>query len=176
MARIFVIILVLLCVGTGIFAYFFYQDKQKVSKITTFEECATLYPVMESYPEQCTTPEGKHFTKNIGNELEYSEQILISTPRPNEKIKSPLKITGKAKGNWFFEGSFPAELHDGNGAILGTGVMIAEDDWMTEEFVDFAGVITYTLPETKEGTLILKNDNPSGLPENQKELKIPVKF
>lgn len=176
MARISVIILVVLCVGAGIFAFFKYEEKQKVSQINSFEECAALYPVMESYPPQCITPDEKHFTQNIGNELEYSEEILISTPRPNQTIKNPLKIQGKAKGNWFFEGSFPAELHDGNGKILGTGIMKTDSDWMTEEFVDFAGVIKYTLPEAKEGTLILKNDNPSGLPENQKELKIPVKF
>lgn len=176
MARIFVIILVFLCVGAGIFAFFKYEEKQKVSQINSFEECAKLYPVMESYPPQCVTPDEKHFTQNIGNELELREEILVSTPRPNAAIKSPLKIQGKAKGNWFFEGSFPAELHDGDGSVLGTGVIKAEGDWMSEEFVDFTGDITYTLPKAKEGTLILKNDNPSGLPENQKELKIPVKF
>lgn len=33
------------------------------SSINSFEECAEHYPIMESYPEQCATPDGKHFTK-----------------------------------------------------------------------------------------------------------------
>ncbi len=33
--------------------------------VNSFEECAELYPVMESYPEQCNTPDGKHFTNPI---------------------------------------------------------------------------------------------------------------
>ncbi|MFA6492629.1 MAG: hypothetical protein WCV58_00565 [Patescibacteria group bacterium] len=31
--------------------------------VTNFEECAKLYPVIETYPEQCKTPDGKSFTK-----------------------------------------------------------------------------------------------------------------
>jgi hypothetical protein len=31
--------------------------------VTSFDECAKLYPVVETYPEQCKTPDGKSFTK-----------------------------------------------------------------------------------------------------------------
>lgn len=31
--------------------------------VENFEECAKLYPIMETYPEQCRTPDGKNFTK-----------------------------------------------------------------------------------------------------------------
>jgi hypothetical protein len=34
--------------------------------ITTFEECAAAgYQVMESYPRQCSTPDGKFFVETI---------------------------------------------------------------------------------------------------------------
>lgn len=33
--------------------------------VNSFEECVKFYPVMESYPEQCNTPDGKHFTNPI---------------------------------------------------------------------------------------------------------------
>ena len=37
-----------------------------VSAISTFEECAAAgYPVMESYPEQCATPDGRTFIRDI---------------------------------------------------------------------------------------------------------------
>ena len=41
--------------------------------ITTFEECAQAgYPILESYPEQCRTPDGRSFTRIVessGTEL-----------------------------------------------------------------------------------------------------------
>ncbi len=37
-------------------------------EIDSFADCvAAGYPVMESYPEQCRTPEGKHFTRDISD-------------------------------------------------------------------------------------------------------------
>ena len=39
--------------------------EKPVPVVNSFEECAELYPVMESYPEQCNTPDGKHFTNPI---------------------------------------------------------------------------------------------------------------
>lgn len=37
--------------------------------VTNFEECAEAgYPVMESYPRQCRTPDGKNFTEDTGAE------------------------------------------------------------------------------------------------------------
>jgi hypothetical protein len=35
----------------------------KVGAFHSFEDCAAKYPVMESYPEQCRTPDGRIFTK-----------------------------------------------------------------------------------------------------------------
>jgi len=40
--------------------------------ITSFDECAAKYPVLESYPEQCNTPDGKHFVREIS--------VATSTP------------------------------------------------------------------------------------------------
>lgn len=41
----------------GIVAY----NIQHIAAIDTFEKCAAKYPVMESYPEQCRTPDGRIF-------------------------------------------------------------------------------------------------------------------
>lgn len=36
--------------------------RQSVKEVTSFEECkAAGYPIMETYPEQCTTPDGRVF-------------------------------------------------------------------------------------------------------------------
>lgn len=106
----------------------------------------------------------------------YADEITVVTPSSNENVTSPLTITGKAKGMWYFEGSFPADLVDENGVSLGTVALTAKGDWMTEDFVDFEGKIEFTPPVGTTGKLIIKNDNPSGMPENDKTLEIPVKF
>jgi len=42
----------------------------EIFSIYSFEECAAAgYPVMESYPRQCNTPDGKHFVEEIENHL-----------------------------------------------------------------------------------------------------------
>ena len=133
---------------------------------------------MESYPRQCRTPDGTSFAEDIGNELEKADLIRVEAPRPNQVIQSSLTIEGEARGYWYFEASFPVELLDGNGnKILTTPPYImATDDWMTTEFVPFKAVIEFEAPATTHGTLVLHKDNPSGLPEHDDELRIPVRF
>ena len=118
---------------------------------------------------------------NIDEEPVYDgevvvEDIRIDNPRPNQEIESPVVLEGKARGYWFFEASFPVELVDSSGEIIAQGIATAETDWMTEEFVQFKAVLEFEKPENKKGTLILHKDNPSGLPENDDALKVPVIF
>jgi hypothetical protein len=162
-------------------AVFMLWNQKKIEEsnaaVNSFEECAAKgYPVLETYPSQCKTPSGKTFIEDIGNELEKQNLIKINSPRPNELIKSPLEIKGEARGYWFFEASFPIKLTDENGKELGTVIAQAQSDWMTEDFVPFEAKLEFQKPETKKGFLILKKDNPSGLPENDDELRVPVRF
>ncbi|MFC1687135.1 Gmad2 immunoglobulin-like domain-containing protein [Patescibacteria group bacterium] len=152
------------------------------STAMTFDECVAEQGVgggtivQESYPRKCVTPDGETFTEDIGNELEKTDQIRITSPRPNDTVNSPLTIEGEALGLWFFEGSFPITILDANGETLGSTVGQAEGNWMSENFVSFTAEITFTRPETEKGTLILSKDNPSGLNENSDELRVPVDF
>ena len=103
--------------------------------------------------------------------------IVLDEPKPNSVIFSPLKIRGKARGNWFFEASFPIVLTDWDGKIIAEYYATAKDDWMTTEFVPFEADLKFEKPSYgKNGFLILKKDNPSGLPENDNALEIPVFF
>ena len=145
--------------------------------ITNFNQCVQAgNAVMESYPRQCAAG-GKTFVENIGNELEKTDLIRIDSPRPNEVIGSPVTITGEARGTWYFEASFPVEIVDANGGVIAQGIAMAQSDWMTEEFVPFSATLTFTAdPDayTTDATLILHKDNPSGLPEYDDALKVPV--
>lgn len=102
--------------------------------------------------------------------------IWVQAPLPNQTINSPLIITGKARGNWYFEASFPAVLLDANGKVLAQAPAQAQGEWMTTEYVPFSVTLTFAVPTTATGTLVLKKDNPSGLPEHDNELRIPVVF
>jgi hypothetical protein len=112
-----------------------------------------------------------------------ADLIQIENPAGMGVVTSPLSIKGKARGNWFFEGSAPVSLVDWDGKIIAEGVITAEGEWMTTEFVPFNGSLEFTSPYKegdeafmKRGSLIFMKDNPSGLPENDDALEIPVLF
>lgn len=156
---------------------------------TNFEECAAKYPVMESYPRQCNTPSGLHFTETVTPEEHTStdvegstiagipDLITVNAPTINSKVESPLTLTGSARGTWYFEASFPIEVRNSVGTVIATGHAEATSDWMTEDFVPFTATITFPAqPAGSTGTVVLKNDNPSGDPARDKSVVIPVTF
>ncbi|MAF20773.1 MAG: hypothetical protein CMI55_03770 [Parcubacteria group bacterium] len=147
-------------------------------EINSFADCAKAgYPVMESYPRQCRASGDKVFVEDIGNEMEKMDLIIISYPRPNQAIESPLDIEGQARGSWFFEGDFPVVLTDWDGLIIAEGYAMAQGNWMTEDFVEFKARFDFKKPQLYDnGTLILRRDNPSGLPENDDALEVPIFF
>ncbi len=105
------------------------------------------------------------------------DKIILLEPLPGATVTSPLTVRGKARGSWFFEASFPVVLTDWDGHVLGQGIAQAQGDWMTTEFVDFEAVITFTKPASQtRGLLILKKDNPSGLPQYDDSRAITVYF
>jgi hypothetical protein len=109
--------------------------------------------------------------------------ISVSSPLPGEVIETPFEIEGQARGQWYFEAEFHIVLTDWDGKIIAETNARAQDDWMTEEFVPFKATIEFESPYEegdpdfmKNGTLILRKANPSGLPENDDDLEIPIKF
>ena len=101
--------------------------------------------------------------------------IKVDLPKVDQEIKSPIKISGVAKGTWFFEGSFPINLVDSNGTVIASGLATSAKDWMTEDFIDFSSIISFEKPtSTKHAILILKKDNPSGDPDLDESIFVPV--
>ncbi len=147
------------------------------SDITSFEECvAAGNPVMESYPEQCSTPDGKHFVRDVGNRVDKMDLIQVESPLPGAEIAFPLTIEGRARGYWFFEADFPVHLEDSNGKVFYETYASADGEWMTEDFVDFTTTLDPSTVPEGPGKIVLKHSNASGLPERGDELVIPVQF
>lgn len=111
-----------------------------------------------------------------GNAKEMADLIVLDTPKPNAELQSPVEISGQARGQWYAESSFPLRLLDGNGQELVAKPVKATGDWMTQDFVPFATTLEFAQPTTATGTLMLLKDNPSGKPENDAFLRVPVKF
>lgn len=147
------------------------------STVSSYDDCvAAGYPILESYPTQCITSDGKSFTQYIGNELEKTDRITITAPRPNTSVATPLTISGTARGSWFFEASFPIMLTDTEGNVLATGTAQAQGEWTTENFVPYTATLTFSIPEAMDALLTLSKDNPSGLAENDDSLIVPVRL
>ncbi len=103
-----------------------------------------------------------------------ADLVVVSSPLPGATVPAMFTVTGQARGTWYFEASFPLEVVSASGEQLVQMPVQAQGEWMTTNFVPFSAQIT--LPATYKGAakIILRNDNPSGLPENEKRLTIPV--
>lgn len=109
----------------------------------------------------------------------YKDLIAVSLPPANGMVASPMTVRGEARGQWYFEASFPITVVDWDGVIIGEGYAQAQGDWMTTDYVPFEGTITFTVPADtpyRRGAVIFRKDNPSGLPEHDDAFELPVLF
>lgn len=132
---------------------------------------------MESHSRQCKTPDGRTYAEEISPKVSYlnssADMITVDLPFPGAVTGKHFSVIGKARGTWFFEASFPVEVLDKNGKVIAQGVAQAQGDWMTTEFVPFKADIKVPDSYTGEATLVLKKDNPSGLPEHDASISFP---
>lgn len=177
--------------------FWYMKNDTSFLDIATYEECAAAgYLSGITTSDLCSTPDGRTFSRlisspdptatstdeNSGTDSNsiggrgYEDRIRITSVSAGQEITSPLVIEGQARGSWYFEASFPVRLLDGNGQNIAQMPVQALGEWMTSEFVPFRAILTFARPSTATGTLILHNDNPSGLPENDRFISIPVRF
>ena len=101
--------------------------------------------------------------------------IIVDNIKDNQEVSSPITILGKARGNWYFEATFPVKLVDLDGNVLVSTFASAEGDWMTTDFVNFSTTLEYTKStSTNHALIVLSKDNPSGMPEFDQSIYIPV--
>jgi Immunoglobulin-like domain of bacterial spore germination len=114
-------------------------------------------------------------TTELNSNSTSSMPIVVDYPKDNQEVSSPIKITGKATGNWFFEATFPIKLVDADGNIVASTTGRALTDWATTSFVNFSAELDYNNASSSGPALIiLSNDNPSGNPDLSKSIYIPV--
>ncbi len=159
---------------------------EPVLSIRSFLDCKQAgYTISNSNPPLCTTPDGKKFTGEVTlseaplpehPSITASNSPIISSPHLDQKIASPVTITGSVVGSWYFEASFPVILTDTNGNILTQTTAQALSDWMSTSSVPFSTTLSWATTTATSGILILKKDNPSGMPEYDQQVSFPVFF
>ncbi|MDD5750630.1 MAG: GerMN domain-containing protein [Candidatus Pacebacteria bacterium] len=114
------------------------------------------------------------FTTVKGN----SDVIRLIEPLPlaNETFGSPLDIRGEARGTWYFEANFPVKILSLNGEEIAAGIASAQGNWMTGDYVPFEVKLDFLAAQDMDAILVFKKDNPSGLPDNDDQLEIPVRL
>lgn len=102
-------------------------------------------------------------------------KVILSSPIAGSKISNPVTVIGTAPGTWFSEGQLPVEILASDGTSIALVSAEAQGEWMTEKQVPFQAIVTFNT-SAKDGTLVIRKDNPSGLPENDDSFSIGVTF
>lgn len=74
------ILISLIALGIVAFLFSSYLNPKNNINISSYEDCVSAgYPVLESYPEQCNTPDGQHFVRQL-----TLEESLAGLPKKLE--------------------------------------------------------------------------------------------
>ncbi len=157
--------LAILSVGVFVFS---------AENITTFNECAEKFEIIESYPRVCFNQSNERFVEDIGTLLEKEDLIRISGLDPHKKVTNPIIIEGEARKEWFFDGTFPLRVESSDGRILGVSDAQALDEAINGDFIRFKAILHFTKGKTNSGNLILEKNNQTGDPEKNDELRMPI--
>ncbi|MFA6602408.1 MAG: Gmad2 immunoglobulin-like domain-containing protein [Candidatus Shapirobacteria bacterium] len=105
----------------------------------------------------------------------WASEVKLDTPKTSQLVKSPLEVKGAIKRNWTFEAVMTIWVLDSNKAVIGGGPVYTTLVNESDEWVSFKTSLTFN-PVGSSGFLQIKNDNPSGLPENDKIFEVPLRF
>ncbi len=102
-----------------------------------------------------------------------SARVVVTSFSAGASVPKVFTVSGRAPGPWYFEASFPIKVVDANNNFIGQGLAQAQSDWMTVSDVPFSATVTVT-GYSGPATLVLLKDNPSGMPENDDSVSIPI--
>ena len=106
--------------------------------------------------------------------LPLSARVVVTSPKPNATVGKTFVVSGQAPGPWYFEASFPIKIVDKDNNFIGQGIAQAQGEWMTVEQVTFTATVTLDGAYSGPATVVLLRDNPSGLPQYDDSVSIPI--
>lgn len=115
-------------------------------------------------------PENTIAREVLGNKSDLVSFSIL----PNSKVHGTVSYTGVIKGGYFFEGNILVNVLGANKNVLKRGNAMATGEWMTAGPVNFGGSVDFSGLQKGPAYIEIHNDNPSGLPEHDKSVLIPV--
>lgn len=153
-----------------LFVFLKKENKEQVAPQPEYSVVATDTPAA-FMPSQKVAADDKTSVKykNASDDL-----VKVSYPLILGVTNREFEIKGKARGQWFFESSARVKILNNTGKPIYEGTVTATGDALTKDYVPFIGKVK--VPEGYSGmaTLVLLNDNPSGLPENESTVSFPI--
>lgn len=145
-----IILILFLILGiAAVSGYFiFSQNQQKLAAINSFDDCAKAgYPIMESYPEQCNTPDGKHFVRELSEE--EKKKLVPPTPEPTvlDETTNWKTYTNRELG---IEFKHPQESKVLEGGSNGVDRVLIEDQNTISLLLDTGLQMTISAKPTKQ--------------------------
>ncbi len=156
-----IVIIVVLLIGA---AAFFMMRPAKVSVLSYAECVAAGYPIIETDPPQCKTPEGKTFVGFMQNATptlhpetptvvitptgtQEEANIIVSLPKSNQTVMTEggFILRGKAR---VFENVLQYRLVTDSGAVISEGTLNANSPDVGQ-FGDFEKNITTKIKDTE---------------------------
>jgi hypothetical protein len=98
---------------------------------------------------------------------------VVDAPDQNARVASPLRVSGTAPADWFFENQFPARLVDAQGNDIAQAPAYPRVNWTEPGPKGFDAELTFSVAAETPATLVLQEDMP-GENAEPREVRIPV--
>lgn len=165
-------------VAAGALTFSIYQSQRgEVNRLNTQvtqlnQQVVQLNKSLTAAKNQTPPPPAGSYTSSKG------VAVKVYTPASNAQLVSPVIVLGEVPGSWSFEAVFPVKILDGNGNLVARATAQLLGNWTTDQLVPFSVKIIYNTNAVARGngTLVLENDNPSGLAANDDSVSIPIRL
>lgn len=121
---------------------------------------------------------GIFYLINQKKEVPIVKNIEIYNITSGQAVSSPLTVKGRVTGgHWTgFEGQVgTVELVSSDGERFGLAILNATSDWMKIP-TNFEAILSFEAPKDSNVFLVFHNENPSGMPDREEVMNLPVKF
>jgi hypothetical protein len=98
---------------------------------------------------------------------------VVSAPQPGARVSSPLRVSGVAPADWFFENQFPVRLLDQAGEELAFAPATPRVNWTEPGDKQFDAELSFEVAGETPATLVLQEDMP-GDQAPPREVRIPL--
>lgn len=106
--------------------------------------------------------------------LGRKEDLVSFNIKPYDKVQGNISFSGSVKGGYFFEANILINILDANKNAILKSYASAKSEWMTTEPVMFDGTLDLSNLSAGLYYIEIHNDNASDLPENDKNILIPI--